>query len=151
LPMAEELPGGSFLGIDASARQIAEAQQVARAVGLSNFEFRRCDILELGPELGRFDYILCHGVYAWVPRPVQDHILRLAQDLLSDQGVAYISYNTYPGWHLRQMLRDLLLYHVEPQSDPGQRIRQARRLLTMLAKAAPKHGQAHDFLLRSEL
>ena len=35
-------------------------------------------ILDVGGEFGTFDYVLCHGVYSWVPPEVQDKILRSA-------------------------------------------------------------------------
>ena len=30
-----------------------------------------------------FDYVICHGVFSWVPRPVQDAILRICRDALA--------------------------------------------------------------------
>src|SRR5262245_22544912 len=70
MPMAEQLPGSQFLGIDLSTRQIAAGKQIAAELGLTNIDFQALDILELGPSLGEFDYIICHGVYSWVPEPV---------------------------------------------------------------------------------
>ena len=35
IPMAEQLPEGQFLGIDLSARQIADGQQVVQQLGLT--------------------------------------------------------------------------------------------------------------------
>src|SRR5690606_5981994 len=75
VPMAYGLPGSSFVGIDLSPRQIAEAQELASALELPNVEFRSMDILDMDERLGSFDYILAHGVYSWVPRPVQDKML----------------------------------------------------------------------------
>ena len=40
-----------------------------------------------------FDYILCHGVFSWVPVPVQQRVLQLCQRHLAANGIAYISYN----------------------------------------------------------
>ena len=50
---------------------------------------------ELGGE--RFDYIVCHGVYSWVPPSVRDAILRISAHNLAEGGIAYVSYNVYPG------------------------------------------------------
>jgi hypothetical protein len=83
---------------------------------------RQGDIGELGAELGRFDYIVAHSVYSWVPEAVREHILVLCRELLSGNGVAYISYNALPGWRMRGMLRDVLLHHCRHASTPGARL-----------------------------
>ena len=67
--------------------------------------FFRGDVCALRAEIGEFDYIVAHGVYSWVPAAVRDGMLRLCQERLRPQGIAYISYNTYPGCHLREMVR----------------------------------------------
>ena len=67
IPMAAELPEGSFLGIDQSERQVADGRATIEAAGLKNVELRRVNVLDAGPDLGTFDYIICHGVFSWVP------------------------------------------------------------------------------------
>src|SRR5437868_13031530 len=62
IPMAEALPQSNFLGIDLSERQIAEGIHTVGALGLTNIDLRRMNITEVGPDLGVFDYIICHGV-----------------------------------------------------------------------------------------
>src|SRR5207247_7326990 len=106
LPMAEALPEASFLGIDLSERQINEGQQAIAALGLGNVELRHLNVLEIGPDFGLFDYIVCHGVYSWVPPVARDKILEVCRKNLAPNGVAYVSYNTLPGWHMRGMIRD---------------------------------------------
>ncbi len=80
-------------------------------------------------EWGEFDYIICHGVFSWVEPHVQDKILRIANENLSPNGVAYISYNTYPGWHMREMVRHMMRYHAGRFDEPKEQIEQARALL----------------------
>jgi len=58
VPMAAELPEGRFLGIDSSERQVAEGRATIEAAGLGNVALRRMDLLDAGPELGTFDYIV---------------------------------------------------------------------------------------------
>ena len=77
LPMAATLPRSSFLGIDLSGRQIAAGQKMIERLGLENVELRQMDIADVGEDFGTFDYIICHGVYSWVPPPVQDKILEI--------------------------------------------------------------------------
>src|SRR5262245_44043390 len=111
LPMAEALPGSHFVGLDLSRCQIEDGRQIVQALGLPNLELCHLSITDVGPDFGPFDYILCHGVYSWVPPAVQDKILEICSRHLTPQGVAYISYNTYPGWRAKAILRDLLCYH----------------------------------------
>jgi SAM-dependent methyltransferase/methyltransferase-like protein len=132
IPMGAELPEGSFLGIDASARQVAEGRVTIEAAGLKNVELMHRDIMDAGPDLGTFDYIICHGVFSWVAPPVQQKILSTIATHLAQGGVAYVSYNTYPGWHLRGILRDAMLYHVDGDPDPREGIRKGREVLDFL-------------------
>ena len=61
---------------------------------------------------GTFDYVICHGVFSWVPTDVQEKILDIcSQADCRPNGIAYVSYNTYPGWHMRGMIRDMMRYH----------------------------------------
>src|SRR4029434_7471331 len=100
---------------------------------------------------GFFDYILCHGVYSWVPPEVQDKILRICSKHLAPQGVAYISYNCYPGWHARGAIREMLWYHTEQYDDPHVRVRADRGPRAFLARAPPSAGGAYSSLIRHEL
>jgi SAM-dependent methyltransferase len=146
IPMALTLPGSTFVGIDQSTRQIVEGQRVVKALGLGNVELRHQDILDMGDDFGLFDYILCHGVYSWVPAPVQDKILTICARNLSPEGVAYVSYNTYPGWHLNHVVRDLMAYYARCYPLPGW-VAQGRALVEFLARAAPRPDGAYARLL----
>src|SRR6516165_7913322 len=101
IPMATSLPTSRFVGIDLSARQIAGGQEAVESLGLTNVELKQLSILDVDSDFGRFDYIICHGVYSWVPAAVQEKILEICAQNLAPSGIAYISYNCYPGWHLR--------------------------------------------------
>ena len=111
IPMAEQLPRGSFLGVDLSARQVADGQETIRALGLTNVELRPADLTGVDESFGTFDYILAHGVYSWVPEAVRDHLLRACRRNLAPNGVAYVSYNTLPGWSMRGMIRQMMAFH----------------------------------------
>ncbi|HVL11243.1 MAG TPA: class I SAM-dependent methyltransferase [Gemmata sp.] len=151
VPMAESLPGGEFVGVDFSARQIADGEHVVRESGLKNVQLRHASILDIDDSYGRFDYVICHGVFSWVPDAVRDKILAVCRDLLTPDGVAYVSYNTYPGWHMRGMIRDMMRYHATRFDTPALRVQQARALLDFLAQTARNDGGAYATLLRTEL
>ena len=104
------------------------------AIGLTNVELKCLSILDVTPEFGTFDYVVCHGVYSWVPAPVREKILDICRRNTTPQGVAYVSYNTYPGWHMRGMIRDMMLYHASHFAEPLTKVGQSRALLDFLAE-----------------
>ena len=135
LPMAELYPDGQIVGIDLSERQIALGQKALATLGFTNIELKQASIMDVDASWGAFDYVICHGVYSWVPEPVQNKILSICKANLTPNGLAYISYNTLPGWHMRGMIRDMMRYHAARFADPQQRITQARALLDFLLQA----------------
>jgi methyltransferase-like protein len=151
LPMAQHAPGARFLGIDLSARHVASAQAAIVACGLSNVEVRQQDVLDFGASEGKFDYIIAHGVYSWVPEPVRAQLLAICRDNLSESGVAFVSYNAFPGWGMRMALRDMLQFHTRAQPDTRAKIRQARALAAGLADALGADGGPYGLLLKQEL
>ena len=150
IPMAEQLPNARFVGVDLSARQVADGQETIRALGLTNVELRQADIRSIDPAFGTFDYVIAHGVYSWVPDHVQDHLLKVCRQNLSPDGVAYVSYNTLPGWSMRGMIRQMMVFHGRRFAEATEQVRQSRAILDFLAKAAPA-DTAYGTFLRSEL
>ena len=75
IPLALTLPGSTFVGIDLSGEQVAKGCEVIRALGLRNIQLRHLSILDVDDRFGTFDYVICHGVYSWVPAEVQAKIL----------------------------------------------------------------------------
>ncbi|MCC6197672.1 MAG: class I SAM-dependent methyltransferase [Burkholderiales bacterium] len=150
IPIATQLPGSRFVGIDLSARQIADGTAVISGLGLANIELRQMDIAAVDASLGKFDYIIAHGVFSWVPPAVQDKLLDICSQNLAPEGVAYVSYNTYPGWRMRGMIRDMMAYHVRPFPDITLKVQQARALLEFLAKSVPTQNNPFGLLLKHE-
>src|SRR4051794_13106921 len=99
IPIAESFPRSQWVGIDLSTRQVDEGQRLVQAMGLKNVTLRHASIMDVDDSYGQFDYILAHGVFSWVPTEVRDKILDICSKRLTANGVAYVSYNTYPGWH----------------------------------------------------
>ena len=148
LPMAYYLPNSTFVGIDASARQVATGQGWVATLGLSNLTIRCLDILTIGPDLGEFDYIIAHGVYSWVPAAVRDKLLQVCKAHLAPHGVAYVSYNTYPGYHMTNIVREAMRFQVQEIADPQQQVAAARNLIHFLAGAIPETQSAYGAFLR---
>ncbi len=139
LPMASALPRSRFLGIDLAEGAIARACAAIGALGLANIEVAARDLRDLGPEAGEFDFIIAHGVYSWVPEDVRDRLLEVCRQRLAPSGVALVSYNLYPGRHIRQMLREMMLHHTHGDTAQ-QRVEHARWFLEWLAKSCLAPG-----------
>ena len=138
IPLAVRFPEARFLGLDLAERQIADGKRKIAALGLKNIELRQADIATAALPAGSFNYVICHGVYSWVPPAVQEAVLRLTNSCLVDNGVAAISYNVLPGWHLRSVLRDIFLHHAGKAGSPQERVARVRELLPQLAEAAQR-------------
>jgi methyltransferase-like protein len=150
IPMADLLPDSEFVGVDLSARQIAHGQEYVRQLGLRNLVLKHASIVDIDAAYGQFDYIIAHGVFSWVPEHVREKILRICGTMLTANGVAYISYNTYPGWHMREMIRDMMRYHASRFNTPQLRTQQSRALLDFLANNTKQDGP-YSVLLKQEV
>ena len=151
LQMAYYLPNASFLGVDLSQVQVAEAQETAKHLELTNVEFQHLNIMDIDESFGRFDYIVCHGVFSWVPPEVQDRILTIARENLADNGIAYLSYNVYPGWYSLRSIRELMMFHGGHFEDPDQRLRQAKSILKLCADGASKREDHYSKFFNERL
>lgn len=103
-------PDATFVGIELSQEQVEKGNEVIANAGLTNVSLIQSDIASIGSEIGTFDYIIAHGVYSWVDDGVKDVLLRLIDEHLAEDGIAYISYNTYPGWHTMDEVRQLMMF-----------------------------------------
>ncbi len=133
VPMAFHLPGSAFTGIDLARSAIAEGCRMISDLGLRNIDVRAANLLDLDDSIGEFDYIIAHGLYSWVPDEVKHKLLQIASRRLASQGVVYISYNAQPGGHIRQIVRDLMLYLGAGAGEPADRLQAARAALELLA------------------
>ena len=149
IPLALALPEARVVGIDLSERQIAIGKECISELGLSNVELVRADLAELGPDFGPFDYVCAHGVYSWVAPCLQEKLLAACHALLSPDGIAYVSYNTFPGWSVQLVLREMGLYRARREGDAVRKIGAARRLLDGVAGSATAGGDAYRALLAS--
>jgi methyltransferase-like protein/cyclopropane fatty-acyl-phospholipid synthase-like methyltransferase len=151
IPMAAQMTRSQFFGIDLSGKQVAEANETIKALKLKNIKIEQKDILDLGGKIRKFDYIICHGVYSWVPANVQIKILQICKQYLSDNGVAYISYNTYPGWRMRESVRDMMRFHTSSLDKAKDKVAQSRALLKFLVDSVDTENNAYGKYLESEL
>src|SRR4249920_3786473 len=147
IPMAYGLPGSQFFGFDLAARPIEMGSQMAARLGLTNLTLRQLDLGDFPADAGRFDYIVAHGLYSWVPAPVRDRLLGLIASHLASNGVAFVSYNVYPGCYMRRMVWEILKFHTDHLGDPQSRITEAQALTRLLAGGRNLQDAYGTFLL----
>ncbi len=129
------LPNAEFVGLDLSRTAIERGREAIAALGLSNVVLHHEDLTTRDPGGRPFDYIVAHGIYSWVPEAVRDGLLALIRRSLAPDGIAYVSYNTYPGCHLRRMIWDMLKFHTAAAKDPREKLDQADEFLEFLIAA----------------
>ncbi|MGK9234254.1 class I SAM-dependent methyltransferase [Inquilinus limosus] len=133
LPLALRYPESRVVGIDLSPVQIDAGRKAAAELGLTNIELHQGDLSEIAPTLGVFDYIICHGVYSWVPPEVQEAILRVCRENLAPDGVAFVSYNCYPGWKAKEVMRDAMILRSRHAGSKEQPLAYARGMIDFLS------------------
>ena len=150
LPMAAALPQATFYGFDLASRSIERGRAAARELGLTNLTLGHLDISEAPARMGEFDYVVAHGFYSWVPQSARDKLMAICRASLAPQGVAFISYNTFPGGHIRRMIREMMLFHVDRAPDPETKTNQARALLQFLSRFTSGDDE-YRLILKKEL
>ncbi|MFM9868875.1 methyltransferase regulatory domain-containing protein [Achromobacter xylosoxidans] len=139
LPFAAAHPDAKIVGVDLSSAQVSEGRQVIERLGLRNIELLAMSLTDITPDFGQFDYIITHGVYSWIPAEVREGLMRVCRENLAPAGVAYISYNTYPGWKVSEVVRDALVLGTFGASTSAEKLTKAREILSML-----EHGTAES-------
>lgn len=146
IPMADEFPQSEFHGIDLSAVQIAMGNKLINEIGLKNIKLETLSITDFPKNAGKFDYIICHGILSWVPEVVQQAIFAIFQHHLTDNGMAYVSYNTLPGWNMVKSLREMMRFHIKRFTDTDEKINQALSLLNFIEEAQPEGGALREVI-----
>ncbi len=137
IPFAAAHPQAHVVGIDLSQVQIDRGRMHAQALGLDNLQLYAGDFTKTDLEaLGQFDFVIAHGLYSWVPPEVQEALLAAFRRLLAPQGVAYVSYNVYPGWKSKEILRDAMLLASGDSTTPDEKVRDARRMVDFLEEVS---------------
>jgi SAM-dependent methyltransferase len=140
IPMAALMPDASFFGFDLAPTAIAQAKQRASEIGLSNIRLEAIDLLDFPEDAGQFDYIVAHGFYSWVPDAVRERFWTLLEKHLSPNGVAYVSFNAYPGSMIRHIWRDAAAFHSQGIEDLNERAAKGCEMVAMMAGASTKRG-----------
>jgi SAM-dependent methyltransferase len=135
IPLAVAYPAAQFVGFDLAASAVARGQQVIADLQLTNIQLEARDLLEADYGAGAFDYIIAHGLYAWIPEAAREGLIASIGRHLAPTGVAFVSYNALPGGRLRQIVREMLLFEVRGIEDATERFDAARRHAQSLLEA----------------
>ena len=151
-PMAMELPDAQFVGIDLSQRQIADGQAVIKRLGLRNVDLRAMSITEVDESFGTFDYILCHGVFSWVPETVrgQDPLDLLREPVPPWPGLYQLQYlsglaRPRDGPKAARLPRPAHIAH-----HPSRTGSRARSFLEEVVRVIPDKASSYARILRTE-
>lgn len=101
-------PKATFTGIEIAPTQVSVGKTYIDQLGITNLALLEGDVNESHQHLGTYDYIIAHGFYSWVDEETKDNFLRLCKEHLGSNGILYMSYNSYPGWHKMDSVRALL-------------------------------------------
>ncbi|HEX8553134.1 MAG TPA: class I SAM-dependent methyltransferase, partial [Sphingomonas sp.] len=137
LAMAAAWPDACFTAIDIDPDAVAVGRGWAAESGLGNVEVACVDLCDPHGLAGEYDYVIAHGVYAWVPPVVADALMALAGRVLAPHGVAFVSYNALPGGYVRRALRDRALRASAGARDDAERLARGRAALTRVDPDSP--------------
>ncbi len=150
IDFAESYPESYSLGIDLSKVQITNGMEIVKSLGLKNIDLKHLSILDIDESFGKFDYIICHGVISWVPDVVRDKIFEISSKLLSPNGIAFISYNTLPGWNMQKTIRDMMMFHSSAFTDNRDKLQQAKLLLDFVSDSLEGSETPYSKFLQHE-
>lgn len=151
IPIAYHYPQAEVVGIDLAQKQVDIGLKQIHELGLTNITLKQQSILEFPESAGKFDYIITHGVFSWVDKEIQHKILQICHDHLTPKGIAYISYNTLPGWNMAKNVRDLMQWHTKSFKTPGEKVQQARAVLKFLTDGLKDDKSPYAEFLKSEI
>ena len=151
LNMAHTLPCATFVGMDGSLVQIERGKESLALAGIKNLTLLHADLLNLDESLGIFDYIICHGVYSWVPPQVRHAILNICRKHLQPEGIAYISYNALPGWRMYSMVRDMMRYHVRNIPQDQKKTEQSVAMLQFVGQHVVDPVDSYGSFIRESM
>lgn len=150
LPLAARWPEAEIVGIDADARAIALARELAAEAGLANATFHAGPFESLALE-GDFHFIIAHGVFSWVADAVKLALFQRIATLLSQDGVAVVSFNVAAGWQARMPVAAKARAVQAAGGGPGEvSLTRALEILRDVCEADAERSIVDDMLAKGE-
>ena len=147
---ASRHPKAKVIGVDLSKVQIEHGKKYITALKLDNIELKAMSIMDIDKSFGEFDYIICHGVFSWVPAEVQKKILEVINAHLAPNGMSLVSYNALPGWNIAQTFRDMMQYHSDMFVSDQDKLLQAGAFVQFIDGALAESNTPYSKFLRQE-
>jgi methyltransferase-like protein/cyclopropane fatty-acyl-phospholipid synthase-like methyltransferase len=129
LPMALRYPKATFLGLELSHSQVGLANQAKEILDIANVSFEAISILDKTLAEQKFDIIIANQFYSYVSQESRDRLFDICKSNLAQNGVALVTYNTMPGWHVNQTVRDMMMFHSSQFESPADKVRESRNML----------------------
>jgi SAM-dependent methyltransferase len=148
--LAARYPQAQVHGLDVSKVQIDAGRGRAARLGLTNLILTDQSVTELTAADGPFDYIICHGVFSWVSDEIRAAILKSCKTLLAPNGIAAISFNVLPGWHLLQVIRSTAMLHARRFEESAEKAFEMRALFEGLSRMTLE-SSSYGSVWRNEL
>lgn len=149
IPLAIAHPRSRFVGVDLAEVHIRAAERAARDLGLTNVAFEAASFVDWHHPRAPFDYVIAHGLMSWITPQLQTLLLATFKRMLSRRGVAFVSYNTWPGWTMQHAIRQLMRHHNRGVGDIDEAITRAQSLLDVLLATVPESESAYREYLGS--
>lgn len=134
-----------FWGTDFLPEQALNARTLALEAGLGtktlNYSFAELDDIARAGKLPAFDIIVFHGIWSWINKENQRHILNIIDTCLKPGGIVYVSYNAMPGRATLMPVRELMVLHTTRKSPGKDSLTQAREA-AQFVQALEKAGAA---------
>jgi SAM-dependent methyltransferase len=144
-------PESRITGFDLHPGEIEAARAHSERLGVTSITWRTGDAADAAMyEGGPYDYIICHGLYSWIPEASAADMMAHIQASLSPNGIAYVSYNTMPGWAVPETVAHMMRYHVEAFPKEERAIEQAFSLLSFVRDGVGAKQSPYAKMLESE-
>ncbi|MBL8630380.1 MAG: class I SAM-dependent methyltransferase [Rhodospirillaceae bacterium] len=143
--LAAANPHAQFYGVDLLPEHVEHARGLATAAGVTNLHLFQISFADLtAQDWPAFDLIAMHGVWTWVAANYRADILRLVDAKLKPGGLAYVSYNTLPGWAAMEPVRELLKAEYDRANGTlPERVKTALMNVRAVEKAQPIYFRAN--------
>jgi methyltransferase-like protein/ubiquinone/menaquinone biosynthesis C-methylase UbiE len=149
VPMGIAHPESTFVGVDLAPVHVEAGRELIADLDIRNVELHAASFVDFETGAGHFDYVIAHGLMSWITPELQELLFERIRGLLARTGVAFVSYNTHPGWSMQLAIRDMLRHHSAGVNDVDEVLERSRILLDTLIATVPGKEKAYRDHLES--